>query len=61
MKNNIKNMLGLGSFLIGLAFLFSGCVEHRYYETNHHHSREWYEHHQQAPPQGMNFELDVHQ
>ncbi len=43
MKYTLKNLLGLAAFLFMVAFSMSGCAESHYYETNHHHSREWYD------------------
>jgi hypothetical protein len=61
MKHSITKMLGLAVFLLGFAFSMSGCAEQRYYDTNHHHTREWYDRHHTPPPAGVNFDVEVHQ
>jgi hypothetical protein len=60
MKHTLRKTLGLVAFLFMVAFSMSGCAESHYYETNHHHSREWYDRHHTPPPANVNFDVDVH-
>jgi hypothetical protein len=52
-------MWGFLAILIAVAFSTTGCAENHYYDTYHHHSREWYDRHHTPPPAGVNFNVDV--
>jgi hypothetical protein len=52
-------MLSFLVFLLGLACTMSGCAESHYYDTYHHHTREWYDRHHTPPPAGVNFDVEV--
>lgn len=59
MKRAIKNMPVIAA-LAGFMLLFlSSCVEGRYYNHYHHHTREWYDHRHMPPPAGVDFNVDV--
>lgn len=60
MKHTVRKTFGLIAFLFILAFSMSGCAESHYYDTYHHHSREWYDRHHTPPPANVNFDVDVH-
>ena len=56
---HLKNMLGACLLVATLGLFATGCVEGNYYHRYHHHTREWYPRHHQAPPPGVNFDVDV--
>ena len=51
MKKNVFNTVIIA--LIAVFFL-SGCMEHRYYQKNHSHSREYNDRHQGRAERGDN-------
>jgi hypothetical protein len=59
MKHTLKNILSIGLFLGVVAFSMSSCYETHYYNRYHHHTRDWYGHHNQPVPAGVNFDVDV--
>ena len=59
MKYAKTKMLAFLVFLVGLTSMMTGCAESHYYDTYHHHSREWYDRHHTPPPAGVNFDVEV--
>ena len=60
MKYTLRNLLGLAAFIVVVAFSISGCAESHYYNTYHHHSRGWYDSRHMPPPEGVNFDVELH-
>jgi hypothetical protein len=58
MKKNLKNILGVFTFLGVMGIFASGCVEHRYYHEHHYHTAGWYHHRNQTPPPGV--DINIH-
>lgn len=54
MKKNI--FITLVSFFV-ISLVFSGCIEHRYYRDNKHHSRNYYERRHMSVPVGIEFDI----
>jgi len=40
-----KNAISTAVIFLVIAAVFSGCVEHRYYQKNHQHSNEYNQRH----------------
>ncbi len=59
MKYAKRNILAFLVLMLGLACTMSGCAENHYYNTYHHHTREWYDRHHTPPPAGVNFDVEV--
>lgn len=59
MKSTVKNIMAIVIILIASTFSLSSCYETHYYHNYHHHTRSWYERRHQAPPAGVNFEVDI--
>jgi hypothetical protein len=59
MKMKIKNLLGMALLAGFLVAAFSSCYETEYYHHYHHHTHDWYDHHHQPVPVGVDFNVDV--
>jgi hypothetical protein len=59
MKHRIKDFFSIGLFSLVVAFALTSCYETHYYHHYHHHTRGWYDNHHQAPPAGVNWNVDV--
>jgi hypothetical protein len=59
MKQTVKKTLGIVVILAAMVFSLSGCYETHYYHHYHHHTRDWYDHHHQSYPAGVDFNVDV--
>ena len=55
----LKNTLGACLLVATLGLFSTGCAEQHYYHRYHHHTRDWYGRRHQAPPPGVNFDVDV--
>lgn len=55
----LKNIFGM-ALLTGLLFTaFTSCYETQYYHHYHHHTHDWYGHHHEPVPAGVDFNVDV--
>ncbi len=52
-------MIG-GIVSLALILLFSGCVEHRYYQEHNRHSDDYYHRRHMDPPHGAGVDIDIH-
>jgi hypothetical protein len=59
MKRTLKTIAGLALCLVLSTLALTGCVESHYYHHYHHHSRDWYDHHREPYPPGVDFNVDV--
>jgi hypothetical protein len=59
MKHTIKRSFSIVVILSVMAFYLSGCYESHYYNHYHHHTRDWYDHHHQSYPAGVDFNVDI--
>lgn len=52
-KNIVKSVMAI----LLLSFIFSGCMEQRYYRQNNRHSSRYYEKRHMQAPRGVEIEL----
>ncbi|UAY53273.1 hypothetical protein [Ferruginibacter albus] len=60
MKHTTRNKTAIAIVCAILVFNLSACYESHYYHHYHHHTREWYDRRHEAPPAGVDFNVDVH-
>ncbi|MEI9935274.1 MAG: hypothetical protein WDM71_10595 [Ferruginibacter sp.] len=59
MKSILNDKIKLACLAIAAVFILSSCSETHYYHRYHHHTHDWYDRHHEAPPAGVDFNVDV--
>jgi len=57
MKNNLKRIVGAFFLLSTISIFMTGCIEHRYYRENHHHSPDYEHRHHRTTGAGVDVEI----